>query len=426
MSKSKIVFILILTGMMVIQAVSCTTSNSGEKAAEPPPPVEELPSDDEPNGEEIQIEFFAERTYLQPGECTMLFWNVEGSGFGVDLNGEPVDRSGEREICLGEEPMFFALGVDMGDSMEIREIEIGVNGMPGGDDPAPNLLFPGDPPESERKLEDPDSSIRAYENRALTGDRFLDSLYERPFTSIEMVYQPDLDIYSVDFAHDEEFFYFTITLIGLHPDEGRLTGMYGIEFDRTLTGRGDLIVLVENPLEEWSTDNLSVYIDENDDVGGTRPMVAETGFTGNGYETMVDLEGDRAAMARIDPDDNEAIQIAVSRALLELEEPEVFLYGGWAKKGHIDVSQFDYNDTMGPSEAGSPIKTDEDYPVKALDNLDNTCRLPYGFEQMGSSYTGMCITLPPAPKPADAAPGVTCVTTCVIVNRFPVCTTVCS
>jgi hypothetical protein len=427
MSKSKFFFVLMLAGVMVVQAVSCTSANNVEEPAKPVPSVEELPAEDAPHGEEIQIEFFAERTDLQPGECTMLLWNVEGDGFGVDLNGDPVERSGEQEICLGEEPMFFSLGVDMGDRMEIREIEVGVDGMPSGDDPAPHLLFPADPPESERTLLDPDSSLRATENRAVTGDRFLDSLYERPFTAIEMVYQPDLDIYSVDFSYDENFFYFTITLIGLHPDEDRLTGMYGIEFDRSLTGRGDLIVLVENPMEEWSTENLSVYTDENKDVGGTRPMVAELGFTGDGYEAMAELEGDRAAMARIAPDDNEAIQIAVSQSLLELEEPEVFLYGAWAKKGHIEVSQFDFNDTMGPTEAGSPIKTDTDYPVKALNNLDNTCRLPYGFEQMGSSYTGMCITQPPAPKPvagAPPAPGLTCVTTCN--PRTNICTTVCS
>jgi len=44
------------------------------------------------------------------------------------------------------------------------------------------LLTPGEPPEPERTLKDFDSSIRAYENRAISGDRFLDSMYERPFT----------------------------------------------------------------------------------------------------------------------------------------------------------------------------------------------------------------------------------------------------
>jgi len=68
------------------------------------------------------------------------------------------------------------------------------------------------------------------------------------------------------------------------------------------------------------------------------------------------------------------------------------------------VAKFDYNDTMGPSEAGSPINTDANYPLNALFNLDNTCRLPYGFEQIGVLYIpGMCITLPPAPEPESSS-----------------------
>jgi len=134
------------------------------------------------------------------------------------------------------------------------------------------LLTPGEPPEPERTLKDFDSSIRAYENRAVSGDRFLDSMYERPFTSQEMIYQPDLDIYTVDFAYDEYFFYFTITLYGMNPDEWGLNGMYGIEFDRTKTGRGDLIVWVEDPQEDWSVENVSVFTDINGDVGGPQPV----------------------------------------------------------------------------------------------------------------------------------------------------------
>ena len=282
------------------------------------------------------------------------------------------------------------------------------------------FMMPGEPPETERTLKDSDSSIKAHENRAVSGDRFLDSLYERPFTSQEMVYQPDLDIYSVDFAHDEDFFYFTINLYGLNPDDLVLTGIYGIEFDRTMTGRGDLIVLAENPQDDWSVENLSVYTDINGDVGGPNPMIANAGFEGDGYDTLMEPEGDKAAFARLAPDDPEAVQIAVSRNLLE--NPTKFLWGAWADNGLKNVAMFDYNDTMGPTEAGSPIKGDEDYPLDALYNLDNTCRLPYGFEQMGVLLRGMCITMLPAPEPA----GPNCREVCTgdVVNA-QVCTIVC-
>jgi hypothetical protein len=108
------------------------------------------------------------------------------------------------------------------------------------------------------------------------------------------------------------------------------------------------------------------------------------------------MEGDKAAFARLDPDDPISVQIAVSRNLLE--DPAEFLWGAWADNGLKNVGMFDYNDAMGPSKAGSPINTDADYPLNALYNLDNTCRLPYGFEQIGVFIPGTCIMQPPSPE----------------------------
>jgi hypothetical protein len=54
--------------------------------------------------------------------------------------------------------------------------------------------------------------------------------------------------------------------------------MYGIEFDRSLTGRGDMLVMTHVPSEGWSMDDVSVYIDQNGDVGGIRPIIAEEEF----------------------------------------------------------------------------------------------------------------------------------------------------
>jgi hypothetical protein len=275
-------------------------------------------------------------------------------------------------------------------------------------------MMPGEPPEPDRTLKDADSSIRAYEHRTISGDRFLDSLYERPFTSQEMIYQPDIDIYTVDFAHDEDFFYFTITLYELNPDDWGLTGMYGVEFDRTKTGRGDLIVWVENPQEDWSVENVSVYTDINADVGGPQPIIADAGFEGDGYDTLVEPEGDKVAFARLDPDDPISVQIAVSRNLLE--DPAEFLWGAWADNGLKNVAAL--------SEAGSPINTDANYPLNALYNLDNTCRLPYGFEQIGVLYIpGMCITLPPKLETTGGDPN--CREVCTGGLAALICTTVC-
>lgn len=263
----------------------------------------------------------------------------------------------------------------------------------------PQRQLPGDVPEPDQTLEDSDSSIKADENRVLSGDNFLNNLYERPFTAYDMVYQPDLDIYTVDFAYDDSYFYFTITLNGKNVDEWMLTGMYGIEFDRTLTGRGDLLVLVQNPRDEWSLNRVLVFTDENADVGGPTPIVADEGFEGDGYDNKLILIGEEVAFARLSPDDDQAVQIAVSQALLGY--PDEFLWGAWAGKDIIRPAMFDYNDAFGQSEAGSPMIDDEDYPLKALFNIDNTCRLPYGFSRLSAGYPGMCVTSAPTPAPGD-------------------------
>lgn len=255
------------------------------------------------------------------------------------------------------------------------------------------LLQPGEPnPEAERTLEDSDASIKAYEHRVVSGDNFLNNLYERPFTAQEMEYQPDLNILTVAITNDDAFFYFTITLDGIDPASGKLTGTYGIEFDRTQTGRGDLLVLSTNPATDWSMDNVVVYVNSNGTVGGTKPIVAEEGYDEQGYTSTVSLEGDMVAWSRISPENPDAVQIAISRALLDSDE---FMWGAWADGGIKDPSLFDYDDHFGQSEAGSSIKTDDDYPIKAIYSVDNTCRLPHGIDDT-SKIPGTCKSIPPA------------------------------
>ena len=177
-------------------------------------------------------------------------------------------------------------------------------------------LTPAEPPEPERTLEDSISSYFASERKATQGDNFLNGLFERPFTSEEMDYRPDLDITEVDFAAGEGFFYFTIRLVGMNLQGGGLKGTYGVEFDRTLTGRGDLLVWVKDPQKEWSTNEVTLYGDDNRDIGGLKPVIAESGFDGSGYDVVIEMDPEKNAYARIDPEDGNAVQIAVSYALL--------------------------------------------------------------------------------------------------------------
>ncbi len=70
------------------------------------------------------IVFTADRTSLKAGECTTLRWAVTG-GFGVTLDGQPVDKVGQMEVCPAETQVYL-LAVDVGTHIETRQVEISV------------------------------------------------------------------------------------------------------------------------------------------------------------------------------------------------------------------------------------------------------------------------------------------------------------
>ncbi|MDZ7378509.1 MAG: hypothetical protein ONB06_04100 [candidate division KSB1 bacterium] len=95
-----------------------------------PPPIPQLPPTEprpleQPPGE-VQITFTADRTNVQPGQCAILQWNVQG-GFGVNLNGQPVERAGQKQVCPPES-MLYRLGVDVGATVLTRDVTIVVAG----------------------------------------------------------------------------------------------------------------------------------------------------------------------------------------------------------------------------------------------------------------------------------------------------------
>ena len=239
---------------------------------------------------------------------------------------------------------------------------------------APALLQPGEPGAPTRTIQDTESSLKAAEKRAVTGDKFLDNLYERPFDARDMAYLPDVDITFASIASDEQFHYFSILLQTVEGAAAAAGGAYGIEFDRSLSGRGDLLVLAEQLSAEWSTAGVKAYEDKNQDVGGLKPMAAESDFKGDGYESELAFAGDKVAYARVLMAEKPVVQIAVSRALLG--NPERFLWGAWADRTLKAPHLMDYNDVYTRRQAGSPIRGDENYPLKDVHSIDNTCRLP--------------------------------------------------
>jgi len=56
----------------------------------------------------------------------------------------------------------------------------------------------------------------------------------------------------------------------------------------------------------------------------------------------------------------------------------------------------DYVDRFTVEEAGSPERSEKEYPLKALHSVDNACREAYGFKPNGEE-PGLC----PRPEPTS-------------------------
>ena len=135
--NKQILFVVVLAPVSLI-AVSCNfrvvfpEQPSNGQSAEAPP------------GEPM-IFFGADRTSIQPGECATLQWHVEGEGFsGVELNGLPVDPTGQMQVCPRQTDVY-TLGVDIGHSVLNREVSVTIaeTGQPQSQPSSPDC--PGAP-----------------------------------------------------------------------------------------------------------------------------------------------------------------------------------------------------------------------------------------------------------------------------------------
>lgn len=109
------VAVLVLVGL-----VACRMAPGGEPTSPAALPTEQLPS--EAPTIKVGIAFASDRKELQPGECATLAWNVEG-GFGAEINGRPVEKQGQMEVCPTE-TTTYTLSLDAGTRLEQREVVI--------------------------------------------------------------------------------------------------------------------------------------------------------------------------------------------------------------------------------------------------------------------------------------------------------------
>jgi hypothetical protein len=263
-----------------------------------------------------------------------------------------------------------------------------------------HLTIPGELPGSWlSEITDRDTSAVAGEKRAIGGENYSVNLFERPYNANMMdKYFPDLDIVRARLYEDMQWVFGTVHLSGV-GDGSVLSGNYGLELDMDIDGRGDLLVFAAAPGSQWSTDGVRVWTDENNDVGSTYPTHIDAPVAGNGYENLLFDSGVGAdpdlAWARLAPGDPAIVQIAFKISLLNYDDK--FVWGAWADRSVLNPAWFDYNDHFTATEAGSSLLESAEYPIKALYELDNTCRWSVGFTPSGTE-PGIC-PVPPTPTP---------------------------
>lgn len=248
-----------------------------------------------------------------------------------------------------------------------------------------NMMKPAaEVPAPIKIVDDVESSGTGPEGRAPYGDSYKLNRFERPFTQ-DMTYVADMDIYRFSISEDEDWYYASLRVIGSDPNNP-LQISYGAEIDLNADGAGDYIILARPPYTtEWSTGNVQVFQDSNQDTAGPSAIQADEAANGNGYDTLVfdgsapDNPDPDLAWVRLHQDLPGLIQLAFKKSLTGTS----FLLGAITDAGLRDVARYDYADHIAEADAGSPVKNNRYFPLGSLYAIDNTCWEAYGIQTSG-------------------------------------------
>lgn len=250
-------------------------------------------------------------------------------------------------------------------------------------------------PDKQNGLAGDFDSSKILENKTpIGGDRFTYGRFERPFNANTMdVYFSQIDIINTSVFQDDTWVYGTIELKELQADSTENV-KYAVELDVNIDGKGDWLVIAGKPTStDWSVTGVQVYKDANQDVGGELAMLTDEVKTENdGFESLVfdqGLTGDPdTAWVRISPSNPNVVEFAVKKGALE--NPTRFLINMWAGTSLLSPDMYDINDQFTHEEAGAADEGLEYfYPIKAVSEIDNTCRMAVGFQPNGSE-PGIC------------------------------------
>jgi len=254
-----------------------------------------------------------------------------------------------------------------------------------------HFIVPSTDSEAGTTLYDVESVDTSPEKRAPYGDSYDINLLERPFLQ-DMTYVPDLDISTFNIKQTDDWYYVSINIVGTDPNNP-LGIRYGVELDNDKDGYGDFLVMASPPYSyEWSTEGVQVFADENHDTAGNSAKKSDAPISTDGYETLLfdgtQKIGDDLDLAWVRFSGEHVIQIAFKRSWAG----ESFMFGVLSDAGLKDVTQFDYTDRFTAAEAGSSVRSNPNYPLKALFAVDTTCRGGVGFTSTGYE-TRICPTI---------------------------------
>jgi hypothetical protein len=246
---------------------------------------------------------------------------------------------------------------------------------------------------------DNDNALSFDRKVVRSGDEFFRNRFERPFTSNEMNYLPDLDIVNFSISSDDNFFYIRISFVGLDENTQSLTGSYAVEIDRNGDGRAEILLVTDGPYsEEFSADGVSVYLDMNSDIGGSK-INRPDDYKSDGFETTI-FDLSQNVYPQDDPDlawvretadgSLPAVEIAYKKWVFN-DGNESFMWSVDASGSLIDPSRLYLHDFMTAEDAGAANSDDPNYPIKSLAAFDNTCRVPLGLTVLGSEPLGCFI-----------------------------------
>ncbi|MFM8875632.1 MAG: hypothetical protein ACKOGC_06130, partial [Anaerolineae bacterium] len=251
-------------------------------------------------------------------------------------------------------------------------------------EPVPTVIEHQDMPISAPEAKpypDVTSVDTASENRAPYGDSYENNRLERPFTQ-DMVYMPDVDIASFGISEDDTWYYVSIEMVGKNPNNA--PGIrFAVELDTNLDSFGDFLIVADPPYsDQWTMENVKIYTDTNRDTAGISASRSDAVFSGNGYDSLIHspVEGigndPDVVWVRINAGEFATVQLAFKKAFSGNE----FFYGVLADAGLKDVARLDYVDYFTESDAGSPVRENPVYPLKAIFAVDNTCYQAVGFK----------------------------------------------